>query len=111
MEVLASIFGSEDMTRITGTTFVHRKNLFRDGFFRCVGRAEEGMTSMEVMQSSMCGCLDLDMDKVMCFPFFLLLYLQCLGAPAKSLGLCVTLFTVRGKGLTRDFFHVLVCVL
>lgn len=96
MEALESIFGSEDMTGITGTMFVLRKNLFRDGLFRCVGRAEEGVTSVEVMQSSMCGCLDLDMDKVMCFPFLLFLDLQCLSAPAKSLGLWVTLSNVRG---------------
>lgn len=66
---MESIFGPEYIARIAGNTFVDRKNLFRGGIFRCKGRAEEDTTSLEVMQSSMCGCLDFDMDKVMCFPF------------------------------------------
>lgn len=73
MQIVESIIGPEYMSLIIGYSFIYRKGLFRDGLFKCEGRAEEGTTAEEVMQQGMCGCLDLDMEKAR-FTFMTLPY-------------------------------------
>lgn len=71
MEVVESIVGDDEILHITAFAFIERKNLFRDGLFKCREIAPEDMAAKDVMESGMCGCLDLDLDKVGSFAWCL----------------------------------------
>lgn len=64
MEVIESIVGDQDILYIAAFAFIERKGLFREGLFKCRGFASSDMSAQDVMNEKMCGCLDLDMDKV-----------------------------------------------
>lgn len=64
MEIVESIVGDEDILKITAFAFIERKGLYRDSLFKCRGTADPTMSAGAVMDSGMCGCLDLDLEDV-----------------------------------------------
>ncbi|CAN0339790.1 unnamed protein product, partial [Ectocarpus sp. 13 AM-2016] len=44
-------------------SFIHRKNLFRDGIFSCMGSASVAQAPAEVLSSGKCGCRGYDLTQ------------------------------------------------
>lgn len=64
MNKLESIIGREHMDRVRGVAYMNRKDMFRQGTFKCAGLASSDLTAAEVMQDGLCGCLDLNLERV-----------------------------------------------
>ncbi|CAM9523606.1 unnamed protein product [Laminaria digitata] len=60
---IAGMLGMEAAAELSQYSFVHRKNLFRAGLFKCSGLADVDETPGEVLQSGKCGCLDYDLTQ------------------------------------------------
>ncbi|CBN79225.1 TYRosinase family member (tyr-4) [Ectocarpus siliculosus] len=55
-ERIEGLVGKIAASQLAEQSFIHRKNLYRDGIFKCDGRADVAQSSEEVMLSR-CGCL------------------------------------------------------
>lgn len=64
MDKVIDIVGEDYRVGMSGYLFVQRKDMFRDGWFKCEGYAEAGVTEEEIMLKGQCGCLDVDLTEV-----------------------------------------------
>lgn len=64
MDKVLDIVGEDYRLTMSGYLFVKRKDMFRDGMFKCSGFAGGDVSEETVMTSGQCGCLDVDFSEV-----------------------------------------------
>ncbi|CAN0178829.1 unnamed protein product [Ectocarpus sp. 13 AM-2016] len=62
-ERIEGLVGKMAASQLAAQSFTHRKNLYRDGIFKCDGRADVAQSSKEVMLSR-CGCLGYSLKRL-----------------------------------------------
>ena len=65
MDTTVEIVGDEYRISVTGSSYVMRKDLFRDHLWKCHGVADSSMNAKDVMLSGQCGCTDLNLEEVL----------------------------------------------
>ncbi|CBN79226.1 ortho-aminophenol oxidase [Ectocarpus siliculosus] len=60
---IAELVGPSIAEDLALYSFIHRKNLFRDGIFSCVGSATVVQAPAEVLSSGQCGCQGYDLTQ------------------------------------------------